>query len=73
MEIGLVNISSIVVAIMFVALSIFQVLLSLGFPLGEYAMGGFYKVLPKKLRIMSIINSVILLFMGFFFYNILML
>jgi uncharacterized membrane protein SirB2 len=67
MEIGFVYISSIVVAIVFVSISVFQVLLSLGYPLGEYAMGGFYKVLPKKLRIVSIINAIILLFMGFVF------
>ncbi|WP_137789101.1 hypothetical protein [Bacillus sp. E(2018)] len=59
--------SSIIVAIMFVSISVFQVLLSLGYPLGEFAMGGFYKVLPKKLRILSIINAIILLFMGFVF------
>lgn len=64
METEFVYISSIVVAIMFLSISVFQVLLSLGYPLGEYAMGGFYKVLPKKLRIVSIINAIILLFMG---------
>ncbi|MQR94296.1 hypothetical protein [Fictibacillus phosphorivorans] len=59
--------SSIIVAIMFVSISVFQVLLSLGYPLGEFAMGGFYKVLPKKLRIMSMINAIILLFMSVVF------
>ncbi|MBN3555854.1 hypothetical protein JYA63_16370 [Fictibacillus nanhaiensis] len=59
--------SSIIVAIMFVSISVFQILLSLGYPLGEFAMGGFYKVLPKKLRIMSMINAIILLFMGIVF------
>ncbi|MBU8733523.1 hypothetical protein KM915_26285 [Cytobacillus oceanisediminis] len=58
---------SIIVAIMFISISFFQVLLSLGYPLGEYAMGGYYKVLPKKLRIVSVINAIILLFMGFVF------
>jgi hypothetical protein len=67
METGFVNILSIVVAIMFVFISIFQVLLFLGYPLGEYAMGGLYRVLPKKLRIVSIINAIILLFMGLVF------
>jgi uncharacterized membrane protein SirB2 len=66
-EMGVVYISSIVVAIMFVSISVFQVLLSLGYPLGEYAMGGYYKVLPKKLRIVGVINAIILLFMGFVF------
>ncbi|WP_026582684.1 hypothetical protein [Bacillus sp. J33] len=67
METEFVYISAIVVAIMFVSISVFQVFLSLGYPLGEYAMGGYYKVLPKKLRIMSVINAIILLFMGFVF------
>ncbi|WP_144699481.1 hypothetical protein [Fictibacillus phosphorivorans] len=62
-----VYLSSIIVAIMFVCISVFQVLLSLGYPLGEFAMGGFYKVLPIKLRIMSMINAIILLFMGVVF------
>jgi hypothetical protein len=35
--------------------------------IGEYAMGGYYKVLPKKLRIVGVINAIILLFMGFVF------
>lgn len=62
-----VYLSSIIVAILFVAIAVFQVLLSLGYPLGEFAMGGYYKVLPKKLRIVSVFNALILLFMGFVF------
>ncbi|AST91178.1 MULTISPECIES: hypothetical protein [Sutcliffiella] len=56
---------SIIVSIMFVVVAVFQVLLSLGYPIGEFAMGGYYKVLPKKLRIASLINAFVLLFMGF--------
>ncbi|MCS0673514.1 hypothetical protein [Cytobacillus firmus] len=67
MEMEFIYISSIVVSVMFVSISVFQVLLSLGYPLGEYAMGGYYKILPKKLRIVSAINAVILLFMCFVF------
>jgi len=67
MEADFVYISSIVVAIMFVAIAVFQVLLSLGFPIGEFAMGGYHKVLPKRLRIVSAVNALILLFMGFVF------
>lgn len=67
MEVDFVYLSTIIVAIMFVSIAIFQVLLSLGFPLGEYAMGGYYKVFPKKLRIASVVNAMILLFMGFVF------
>lgn len=67
MEVDFIYISSITVAILFMFIAVFQVLLSLGFPLGEFAMGGYYKVLPKKLRIVSAINAMILLFMGFVF------
>ena len=67
MEVDSIYIASIIVAILFVSIAVFQVLLSLGYPLGEYAMSGYYKVLPKKLRITSIVNALILLFMGFVF------
>ena len=49
------------------SIAVFQILLSFGFPLGDYALGGYYKVLPKKLRILSAINALILLFMGYVF------
>ncbi|MNP42905.1 hypothetical protein D3C76_1366970 [compost metagenome] len=62
-----IYLSSIVVSVMFVLIAVFQVLLSLGFPLGEFALGGYYKVLPVRLRIVSAINAIILLFMGFVF------
>lgn len=64
MENNLVPISSIIVAIIFVFLAIFQELLTLGFPLGEFTLGGYYKILPKKLRTISAISSLILLFMA---------
>lgn len=67
METDFIYVSSIIVVIMFVSIAVFQVLLSLGYPLGEFAMGGYYKVLPKKLRIVSVVNAFILLFMGLVF------
>ena len=62
-----IYLSAIAVAVIFLSIAIFQVLLSLGFPLGEYAMGGIYKVLPNKLRIISAFNAMLLIFMGFVF------
>lgn len=41
------------------ALTIFQLLLIAGKPLGEYAWGGQHKVLPKKLRIGSVTSIVL--------------
>ncbi|WP_391122651.1 hypothetical protein [Psychrobacillus sp. L3] len=67
MEADFIYISSIIVAILLMSIAVFQVLLSLGYPFGEFAMGGHYKVLPKKLRIASVANALILLFMGFVF------
>jgi hypothetical protein len=67
MEVDFIYISSIIVAILFVSIAVFQVLLSLDYPLGEFALGGHYKVLPKKLRILSTVNALILLFMSFVF------
>ena len=64
MENNLVTLSAIVVAILFVSLAIFQELLTLGFPFAEFTLGGYYKVLPKKLRAISAIRSLILLFMA---------
>jgi uncharacterized membrane protein SirB2 len=49
------------------SVAVFQVLLSLGYPFGEFAMGGYYKVLPKNLRIVSAVNAFILIFMGLVF------
>ena len=45
--------------IVLLGLTIFQILLIAGKPLGEYAWGGQHKVLPKHLRISSV-TSVIL-------------
>lgn len=58
-------ISGFVLAFLFFVIAVFQVLLSLGYPLGEYAMGGYHKVLPYTLRIVSVFNALILLFMIF--------
>ncbi|MFD2627488.1 hypothetical protein [Oceanobacillus kapialis] len=55
------DILPILVSVLFIGMAVFQVLLSLGLPLGEFALGGYYKVLPKKLRVVSFINAVILL------------
>jgi len=40
---------------------VFQILLTLGFPLGEFSMGGKYKVFPFRMRIVSTISAVLLL------------
>jgi hypothetical protein len=63
----LIHLAAIISTVTFVGMAIFQVLLSLGFPLGEAAMGGYHKILPKPLRFASAVSAIILLFMGFVF------
>ena len=63
MEFNLIYLASIIVSAIFLLIAVFQVILALGFPLGEFALGGYCKVLPKKLRMLSVINALILLFM----------
>ncbi|ADU30571.1 hypothetical protein [Evansella cellulosilytica] len=65
MEGFIITFSAIVTAIILLFIALFQMLLSLGYPLGEFALGGKYKVLPKKHRITSAVNAFILLFMGY--------
>lgn len=67
MGVDVIFIITIIVAIIFLSIAVFQLLLSLGYPLGEFAMGGYFKVLPKKLRMISAINAIILLLMAFVF------
>lgn len=64
MQSNMVIIASIIAAVIFVSLAIFQEFLTLGFPFGEYTLGGKYKILPKKLRTVSTMSSLILLFMA---------
>ncbi|MDV2884550.1 hypothetical protein RYX45_05120 [Alkalihalophilus pseudofirmus] len=65
--VDLIILAAILVTIIFTSIAIFQVLLSLGYPLGEAAMGGYHKILPAPLRIVSAFNALILLFMAYVF------
>ena len=47
---------SYIVAMIFLVISIMEVFLILGFPLGELTMGGQYKVLPPKLRVAAVFS-----------------
>lgn len=67
MEVNFLSIASIIVTIICVSIACFQVLLSFGCPLGEFAMGGSYKISPKKRRVLSVVNALILLFMSVVF------
>ena len=53
---------SYIVAMIFLVISIMEVLLILGFPLGELTMGGQYKVYPGKLRIVLVVQLILQVF-----------
>lgn len=50
---------SIIGAIIFGCIALLTLLVTLGYPLGEFTLGGKYKILPSKMRIMSGISLII--------------
>lgn len=46
-------------ALIFGILALMTLLVTLGFPLGEYTLGGKYKVLPKRMRLVSASSFII--------------
>lgn len=53
---------SIIGACAFAIVIILSILIICGFPLGEFTMGGQYKIFPKKLRILLVSQLVIQVF-----------
>lgn len=53
------KISAIIAVIIFAVLTVLNILIIGGLPLGEFTMGGKYKVLPKKMRIMGTFNLIL--------------
>lgn len=53
---------SLVGAIIFLGIAVMTVLVACGLPLGEFTMGGQYKVYPKKLRMLLITQLVLQIF-----------
>lgn len=53
---------NIITALIFLLIAIADMLLVCGLPLGEFTMGGQYKVLPKKLRILALISLAVQVF-----------
>ncbi len=49
-------------AILFSIVAVMTILAACGAPLGEFTMGGKYKVLPKQYRIMAVISFIIQIF-----------
>ena len=57
------TVSSITGAVLLLAVAVMEILLIIGLPLGEFTMGGRYKVLPPMYRMFAA-SSVILQFFG---------
>lgn len=55
----MIELSAFLACTLLAALTIFQVLLIFGAPLGHYAWGGNYAVLPTKLRISSVVSIIL--------------
>ena len=53
---------SILGAVLFGVIATITVLVACGLPLGEFTMGGQYKILPKKLRVVAVISVAIQIF-----------
>jgi len=51
----IVLIAAVIAVVVFAVVSVIQLLLALGLPLGKLAFGGKYKRLPTNMRIMSIV------------------
>lgn len=49
-------------AFLFAIVAVMTVLIVCGAPLGEFTMGGKYKVLPKRLRIIAVVSFIIQIF-----------
>ncbi|NVM46291.1 MAG: hypothetical protein HWN79_15375 [Candidatus Lokiarchaeota archaeon] len=52
----IVLIAAIIAVAIFVVISVIQLLLAIGLPLGKLAFGGKYEKLPTNMRIMSIVS-----------------
>jgi len=52
-------IASLIGSILFSIVIVLYILLALGLPYGDYTMGGKYKILPQKERIICIISVII--------------
>lgn len=55
-------IAAIIGSVLFIIVIILYILLIAGAPLGEYAMGGKYKILPPKVRILALLAVLIQIF-----------
>ncbi|MDU1906288.1 MAG: hypothetical protein E6772_16080 [Dysgonomonas sp.] len=55
----MIQIAAIIGAVLFLAVSLLYTAVTFGAPLGEYLMGGKYRVLPPKVRMMTGVSVII--------------
>jgi len=55
----MIQVAAIVGAILFFAVSLLYTAVTFGAPLGEYLMGGKYKILPPKVRVMTGVSVIV--------------
>lgn len=60
----MIEIAAIVIVILLISLTVFQLALIFGAPLGRYAWGGAHEVLPTNLRIGSVISILLYALIG---------
>ena len=53
---------AIIGTIVFAIIAVMTILVACGLPLGEFTMGGQYRVLPKKLRVFAVASFIVQLF-----------
>lgn len=58
----MIEASAFIACVILAILTVFQVLLTFGAPLGQYAWGGSHVVLPTKLRLGSVISIILYFF-----------
>jgi hypothetical protein len=56
--------TSLLCAIITFGMALLQVSLTFGSPLGEYALGGQHKILPRKMRYLSTAYALLFIFIG---------
>lgn len=65
----MVELISVIVAVGFFFNALLHLLLILGYPLGEYVLGGKYVILPPNMRIISVIFLLIWTLIGISYLN----
>ncbi|MFD0960771.1 hypothetical protein [Paenibacillus chungangensis] len=58
-------VAAIIGSLVFLFVTVIYVLLAIGLPLGEYAMGGKYRIMPKAMRVACALSAAVQMFAVF--------